>query len=329
MAVILLAACQTVACGDDDSGSHNNPTSSAINSVTNAPSQATGARPSPGDWGAEPNGLLAFVAFREVHQEIFIKDLPGGEERNLTSNPAEDFDPDLSDDGSRLAFVSSRDGTAQIFVMNSDGSDLRQITRADLGGQTPRFSRDGEWIAFAHGPSVAVMPSEGGEIRTIMEGEPEATAAPCRAGAFVGGWSPDDEAITYYSASVTQDVAQVCIVPFDGGEPQVIVNEPGVFAVEPVFSPDGRYIAYRAITGGQHDIWVVDLETGDRYNLTSDPDLDIEPEWSPDGQWIAFGSLRPEAGQFDLFVMRPDGTDVRQVTTDPAKEANPVWSVSP
>ena len=83
------------------------------------------------------------------------------------------------------------------------------------------------------------MPAEGGEVRTIVEGEPEGTAAPCRAGAFIGGWSPDDESITYYSASVTQDVAQVCTVPFEGGEPEVIVNEPGVFSVEPVFSPTG------------------------------------------------------------------------------------------
>jgi TolB protein len=67
------------------------------------------------------------------------------------------------------------------------------------------------------------------------------------------------------------------------------------------------------------------METGERTNLTNDPDLDIEPDWSPAGDWIAFGSLRPGAPFFDLYVMRPDGTDVRQVTTDPAKEANPVW----
>ena len=284
------------------------------------------ARPTPGEWSGDLEGVLAFVAFREVHQEIFIKDLPDGDERNLTNNPAEDFDPDISDDGTRIAFISSRSGNAQAFLVNPDGSGLVQLTDDGLGAQQPRFSRDGAMIAYSRGGSVAVVPVGGGEPRTLMESQPEDTADPCRAGAFVGGWSPDDRTVTYYSASVSREEAQVCTVSIDGGDPTVVVGGPGIFAVEPVFSPDGEYIAHRGIVDGQHDIWVVHVPTGDRFNLTNDIDLDIEPEWSPDGQWIAYGSLRPSAGQFDLYAMRPDGTDPRQITTDPTKEANPVWA---
>ena len=85
-------------------------------------------------------------------------------------------------------------------------------------------------------------------------------------------------------------------------------------------------MAYRAIIEGQHDVWVVDLETGEQTNVTDDADLDIEPSWSPDGEWIAFGALRRGEPNFDLFIMRRDGSDVRRLTDDPAKEANPVWA---
>lgn len=274
--------------------------------------------------GDAVRGTMVFVSFREVNQEIFVKELPDGEERNLTNNPADDFDPDLSDDGSLIAFASTRSGSTQVWVMDADGGNVRQLTGDNQGGQTPRFSRDGSRIAFSHGGNIGVISAAGGAVTDILIAQPEATAEPCRAGAFIGGWSPGDTHIIYYSASATRGIGQVCMVPAEGGEPEVLVSGDGYF-VEPVMSPDGSKVVYRAIIGGQHDIWVLDLASGESVNLTNDADADIEPDWSPDGDWIAYGSLRPGAPFFDLYVMRADGSNVQRVTTDPAKEANPVW----
>lgn len=321
-------------CGDDA----GQPASSASQSPTAAASAGaspTGSGPAvtafptppPGEWSGDPEGALAYVSFREVKQEIFIKQLPDGEEINLTNNPADDFDPDISDDGSRVLFVSNRTGQSQVWVMNADGSDPRQLTDDNGGGQTPRWSRDGTMIAFSRGAGdVAIMNADGTDIRTVMEAQQEATAEPCRAGAFVGGWSPDDSRITYYSASVTRQTGQVCTVAVDGSDIRDVVDDPAAYSVEPVYSPDGKQIVYRAIVNGQHDIWIADLESGQKWNLTHNADLDIEPDWSPDGQWIAFGSIAQGEPNFNLYVMRPDGSDVRQITTDPPKEANPVWA---
>jgi len=293
-------AALALACGDDDGGDVQNSSS-------------------------EPEGKVAFVSFREVNQEIFVKEIPDGNEANLTNDPSEDFDPDISEDGSRVLFVSDRSGQVQIYAIDVDGNNLTELTDDPSGGQTPRWSRDGTQIAFSLGSSLAVMNADGSNIRVLMEAQPQETADPCRAGAFVGGWSPDDSEIVYYSSSVSREEGQVCKIAAGGGDPDVIVFEAGQYAIEPVFSPDGSRIVYRAIIDDQHDIWIVDLASGERTNLTDDADLDIEPDWSPDGQWIAFGSLRAGEPHFDLFVMRADGTDVRRITDDPAKDANPVW----
>ena len=254
-----------------------------------------------------------------------MKELPDGEEIDLTNDPSDDFDPDISEDGSQIAFVSLRTGQPQVYVIGIDGGGLRQLTESRDGAQTPRWSRDGRWIAYSDGGAVAVIAAEGGEATTLGAPDQRASPAPCKSGAFIGGWSPDDRVITYYSATAATNEGQVCTVSADGGEPTVLVSAPGTIAAEPVFSPDGTQMVYRAIVNGQHDIWLLDVATGKQTNVTDDADLDIEPDWSPDGQWIAFGSLRPGAPFFDLYVMRPDGSDVRQVTEDPAKEANPVW----
>lgn len=333
---LLLSAFALSACNGDgsDEPASPSPAQSSGGSPSAPPASglaSPGATPFPtppaGTWEGDPEGVLAYVSFREVKQEIFSKALPDGEEVNLTNDPADDFDPDISEDGAKILFVSNRGGQSQIWVMNADGSNVTQLTTDSQGGQTPRWSRDGTMIAYSRGNgSVAIMDADGANMRTVMEAQPESTAEPCRAGAFVGGWTPDDSRITYYSASVTRQTAQVCTVAADGSDIQDIVDDPSAYAVEPVYSPDGSQIVYRAIINGQHDIWIVDLATGNRYNLTNDPDLDIEPDWSPDGQWIAFGSIRQGEPNFNLYVMRPDGTDVRQLTTDPPKEANPVWA---
>jgi TolB protein len=299
--------------------------SAACGDAVQAPSDDDSVGPAP----HVPDGRLAFVSFREGDQEIFVKDLPEGEEQNLTGDPADDFDPDISEDGEKIAFVSLRDGQAQVFTMPSGGGDAVQVTDGREGAQTPRWSRDGKRIAFSRAGAVAVVNEDGSGLEVLVDPAPEGAGEPCRYGAFIGGWSPDDSEIIYYSARVDEEEGQICLVTSDGGEPEVVLDEEDASLVEPVISPDGTKIVYRAIVAGQHDIWVLDRESGEQTNLTDDPDLDIEPDWSPDGRWIAYGALRPDAPFFDLYLVQADGSGVTRVTTDPAKEANPVWGPAP
>jgi TolB protein len=53
----------------------------------------------------------------------------GSNQTNLTNNPAADYSPVWSPDGSRIAFVSERDGNAEIYVMNAHGSNQVRLTQ--------------------------------------------------------------------------------------------------------------------------------------------------------------------------------------------------------
>ncbi len=66
----------------------------------------------------------------------------------LTDDPADDWDPSWSPDGSTIAFASRRTGDGHLFLMNADGSHQREL---DLGPgvyDDPYFSPDGQWLAF-------------------------------------------------------------------------------------------------------------------------------------------------------------------------------------
>jgi len=269
-----------------------------------------------------PIGKVAFHTRRHGKGEIYLLTPEG--EVNITDNPAEDANPHISPDGSRILFSSDLEGVVfHIYVVNVDGSGLTKLTDDAAGDFSPRWSPDGKRIAFSRTGALYVMDSDGSNVQKVTEPEPEATAAPCKAGSFLGGWSPDGERLTFYAASATRSLGQVCTVKLDGSDLTVVVSDPPGWQVEPAWSPDGEWIAYRSIRDGNHEIYIVKPDGTSDTNLTNSPATDLEPTWSPDGEWIVFGSNR--TGDFDLYIMRPDGSDLGRITTAVGKDSDPAW----
>ncbi|MDO8614939.1 MAG: hypothetical protein Q7T33_04285 [Dehalococcoidia bacterium] len=333
--VFAAAACGGGNGGNGGNNGNNAGPSATAPSQTPAPTAASPAALSPAPTAADagpPGGKIAFVTFRDGDQEVYIMNADGSDERNVTKSPAsDDFDPAFSRDGKLLAFVSNRLGVPQVFVMNVDGSGLYQLTRD--GGQSPHFSSDGRKMAYSNGGDVVVSNADGTDARVVMQAEGRAEAAPalpsgrpCRAGSFPGTWSPDDTEISYYSATTTPPEAQLCTVKADGSDIRVLVADAGAYDVEPMWSPDGQDILYRAIIDGVHDIWIVNVASGQRTNVTNSPELDVEPDWSPDGRWVVFAALQSGMPNFDIYITPREGGEQIRLTEADAKDAHPSWA---
>lgn len=96
-------------------------------------------------WSPDSQHLL-FRTDRDRNGEIYRYDLQTQSVVNLTNNPATDFQPQWSPDGSRIAFVSNRLGAGSIFIMDSDGGKLNHLQIE--GFWRPIWSPDGEQITF-------------------------------------------------------------------------------------------------------------------------------------------------------------------------------------
>ncbi len=269
-----------------------------------------------------PIGKIAFHSRRNGKGEIYL--LTPDKEVNLTNSPeAEDANPHISPDGNKIAFSSDMDGIFHIYVMDTDGGNVTKLTDGPAGDLSPRWSPDGNEIAFSRTGAIYIMNSDGSNLQQVTEPKPESTAPPCEAGGFLGGWSPDGERLTFYAASATRGIGQVCTIRTDGSDLTIVVSDPPGWQVEPAWSPDGEWIVYRSIRDDNHEIYKVKPDGSSDTNLTNNPAIDLEPTWSPDGQWIVFGSNR--SGDFDLYIMRPDGSDVARVTTAIGKDSDPAW----
>ena len=80
---------------------------------------------------------------------------------------------------------------------------------------------------------------------------------------------------------------------------------------EPVWSPDGRFIAYSGDAGGNFDIWIQQVSDGKPNQITRDASHDWQPDWSPDGNNLVFRSERDGGG---IFVTPAFGGNERRLT---------------
>jgi TolB protein len=87
----------------------------------------------------------------------------------------------------------------------------------------------------------------------------------------------------------------------------------------------GGEIALSSYLGGNNiDIFLIDVATALRVNLTRHNANDCCPAWSPDGTQIAFVSTR--SGRRDIYVMNLYDGHLRRLTRDNVNNAEPVWS---
>jgi dipeptidyl aminopeptidase/acylaminoacyl peptidase len=75
----------------------------------------------------------------------------------------------------------------------------------------------------------------------------------------------------------------------------------------PIWSPDGKFMAYVSNAMGSSQIWLMNLQTRDTQQLTDLPEGAWQPIWSPDGKKIAFLSEtqfegRNPSGLYDIKI---------------------------
>lgn len=104
-------------------------------------------------------------------------------------------------------------------------------------------------------------------------------------------------------------------VPREGGEARQLTT--GGHERLPVFSPDGRWIAFSGEYDGNTDVYVMPAEGGEPRRLTWHPDADLVAGWTPDSKRILFRSAREAYADFSRLYSVPVGGGL--------PEALPMW----
>lgn len=137
-------------------------------------------------------------------------------------------------------------------------------------------------------------------------------AAPPRPALSEPSLSPDASTIAFVAGG------DIWTVPTAGGEARLLVANPATES-RPLFSPDGRSLAFVSNRTGNGDIYVLDLASGNTRRLTYDDTHESLDGWSRDGKWIYFSSNSAEAdsGSSDIWRIPAAGGTPMPVTAEP------------
>jgi len=92
----------------------------------------------------------------------------------------------------------------------------------------------------------------------------------------------------------------------------------------PVWSPDGRSIAFSSNRDGMYEIYVMDSDGSNAKRLTNNLADDVNPMWSPDGRRLVFDTDRD--GNGEIYVMDADGSNQIRLTRNNAFDGTATWS---
>jgi len=227
-------------------------------------------------------------------QALLVTDLSRAVEGPLFPQSQHVGGVDWSRDGDVLVYNSVGEGTIDdLFRVDPNGENNRNLTNsADVRERRPRIDPTG---------SVAVYEriEAGGKGRIFI-----------------------------FQSTLTQ-------VPVTAGGPGTEPLPGTLYIVgsdaDPDYSPDGRSIVFRRLTGtgngglGSWDVITVRTDGSGEAVVATGPAYRGAPDWGPEG--IVYNEVDPIAGTSELVVVQPDGSGRRALLSIPAvlEITNPRW----
>lgn len=140
-------------------------------------------------------------------------------------------------------------------------------------------------------------------------------------------WSPDGQQrlyVQHVSEQASTNIFKVRADLPDTWDRDIMLTDYIGTEYDPVWSPDGRSIAFVSNHTGNDEIWVMDSEGGSHRQLTSNEwQWDKHPSFSPDGTQLTFYSN--SSGTRQVWVMGIDGGNQKNISNNEYEDWDPVW----
>ncbi len=230
------------------------------------------------------NRVVVYPALEGENLDLYSIDVKSGERRRLTIDPADDYHPTASADGTAVAFVSHRSGRAATWIMSADGSSPRRIS--DGIDSRPALAPDSSFaIVQRHGlenlPSTLWrVDTNGGEAVPVAMQQ-----------SFRPSVSPDGRWIAHYW--MTPERWTLAVTPIASNLPAHTFAVARTHRSRVVrWSPDGKALAFIDSPDGNANIWLQPLGGRAPRALTRLTGASIEAfDWSRDGSRLAWTTL--------------------------------------
>ena len=256
-----------------------------------------------------------WVAYQGGHaftHDIFAASADGGEPRRITREGRLLSGFCWSADGSGIVYSSARGSTVlylptfNLWTIGLDGDGLRQLTFGEASYVDPDLDANGLLVAgrIVRNLNIWKYPVDGSALENVRRGVQITRQTGQVQTPSVGS---SDREVVYLSDSGGH--GNLWVVDTETGATRQITYEqdPNVSLGVPVWSPDGRQIAFYATSAGVGRNWLVNPDGGNLRDLGSAAGW---AHWSRDGRWLYYNentNAQVTGAQGPLKKIQPDG----------------------
>ena len=266
---------------------------------------------------------ITFISSRDGSSQIYELPLAGGEARRLTDLPVDVDDYLWSPDGQKIAF------SAKVFAdagsLSKSAAQDKQREESKVKARVVDDLLFRIWNRWTDGKRthVFICNADGSDVVDLTPGDYDAPPLD------LGGhqdyvFSPDGSQLAFVSNHTDMPAANtnndIFLVPASGGDATNLTQANEAVDNQPLYSPDGQYVAYKAMArpgfeADQYEIMLYNRETGERESLTEL--LDLSPDeviWSPDSTFLYFNAR--EQGRRTIYSINLKSRDILKLVEE-------------
>ncbi|HLG98394.1 MAG TPA: PDZ domain-containing protein [Bryobacteraceae bacterium] len=224
--------------------------------------------------------------------------------------------------GNAVYFISDRDGTMNLY-------------RYDLGSkQTKKLTNYTEYdIKWPSAGADAIVYENGGLLYSYELASGKVSHIPITVSSDLTTARPEIKSVANMIRSIelsptgvrglVEARGDIFTIPAEHGSIRNLTDTPGVHEQNPVWSPDGKWIAYLSDRSGEFELYLRPQKGGDEIRITNDGDsYRYGPKWSPDSKKLAYWDKKYRLYYIDIDAKQP-------VLVDQAEyglEGAPAWA---
>ncbi len=130
--------------------------------------------------------------------------------------------------------------------------------------------------------------------------------------------------LLYVSAKRTGKITRFRLLTSDiDGYGEVVLLDQTEPILSPAWAPDGERIAYVSYESTRPAVYMHNLRTGERRQLTNFRGLNQSPAWAPDGRRLAL--VLSKDGSPDIYVLDTETSELTRVTRHFSIDTEPAW----